>query len=70
LWKYSTPEILNKIDILPITIFKKFPVVGHPVGLASMDQKYYYTCFLKTPEKVGGTYMQVPLVIDRGSFGL
>lgn len=46
----------------------RFPVKGSPKGHASMDEKYYYTCYSKAPSSPGengGVYRRVPMVLDR-----
>ena len=43
----------------------RFLTPGHPTGSAVMDDKYYYTCFMKAPTQLGGQASYVPLALDR-----
>lgn len=67
LWKYSVAG-LSKATSLPAPLkrFWKFPIEGRPTGKASLDDKYYYTCFARKPKVGEGTnYVRVPMVFDR-----
>jgi hypothetical protein len=67
LWKYSVSG-LTKTSTLPAPLkrFWKFPVDGKQAGKASMDDKYYYTCFSRMPKPGEGSYfIKVPMVFDR-----
>jgi hypothetical protein len=65
--KYSVAA-LAKATKLPSPTHRlwKFPVEGRQFGKASMDDRYYYTCFSKMPELGEGPfYKKMPLVFDR-----
>jgi hypothetical protein len=64
IWKYDEKELASSRLPEPEYRLWRYPFPGHPTGLASMDDKYYYTCFLKKPEK-GGNFQAVPLALDR-----
>ena len=71
LWKFS----LNALRGGSLPAFEKsvrqFPIDGHPVGSASMDAKYYYTCFSRPPlQGEGRFYVRVPMALDRRALGL
>ncbi len=67
LWKYSVMG-LSKASTLPAPLkrFWKFPIDGKQDGMASMDDKYYYTCFSRMPKPGEGSYfINVPMAFDR-----
>jgi hypothetical protein len=67
LWKYSVAG-LSKASTLPAPLkrFWKFPIDGHQTGKASMDDKYYYTCFSRMPKPgEGSNFINVPMAFDR-----
>lgn len=65
LWKYSSRQFLEKNLPLPELTISKFPVNGHPTGYAFMDDTYFYTCFVRWPDKPGDKLYKFPLAIDR-----
>lgn len=70
IWKYRIDSLKGSAMPAPEERIWRFPVQGHPIGRAAMDEKNYYTCFLHAPEKPGGRYKIRPLVLDRGASGL
>ena len=67
LWKYSVAG-LSKASTLPAPLkrFWKFPIDGNQTGKASVDDKYYYTCFSRMPKPGEGSYfIKVPMALDR-----
>lgn len=65
IWKYAVNDLKGSQIPEPEQRIWRFPVNGHPVGHASVDEKYYYTCFEKAPAKPGGYRYHVPLALDR-----
>lgn len=72
IWKYRIDDITKAFrgNKLPEPEYRlwKFPVKGHPIGAASMDENNYYTCYLKAPSyrgENGGFYRKVPMALDR-----
>lgn len=67
LWKYSLDALISSKKIpSPLKRIWKFPIQGNPTGKASMDDKYYYTCFSRAPQPHQGPYFyNVPMVLDR-----
>ena len=65
IWKYLLNSLSEKSLPEPENRVWHFDVNGHPTGSPSMDEKYYYTCYLKAPLKSGGKYTKVPLALDR-----
>lgn len=67
LWKYSVSGLAAASTLpSPLKRFWKFPVEGRQTGKASMDDKYYYTCFSRMPKEGEGSYfIKVPMVLDR-----
>lgn len=68
IWKYNAHHLKGGSIPEPEYRLWKFPVKGHPTGHPSMDDKYYYTCYLKAPAypgENGGLYKNVPMVLDR-----
>jgi hypothetical protein len=66
LWKFSLKSLMAQKLPKPMRRVWKFPLEGHPTGKPSMDDKYYYTCFLKAPGPGEGAYFKkVPTVLDR-----
>ena len=64
-WKYGLDSLRQKTLPEPENRVWKFLGDGHPTGSPALDQKYYYTCYLKAPLKPGGKYTRVPLALDR-----
>lgn len=67
IWKYSN-KILTGASTLPSPLKKvwKFPLEGSQKGKASMDDKYYYTCFSRMPKPEEGPYfIKMPAAFDR-----
>jgi hypothetical protein len=66
IWGYDFAD-LQGIKALPAPLIHALPfaVKGHPIGHASVDDRYYYTCFSRAPEKRGALYQNVPLAIER-----
>lgn len=65
--KYSV-DSLARATKLPSALKRvwRFPLEGHPTGKASIDDRYYYTCFSKMPgEGQGSLFRSVPLAMDR-----
>ncbi len=50
IWKYDLTQFRDRKLPEPSLRMFKFPVDGHPVGSATMDEKYYYTCFMQRDE--------------------
>ncbi len=67
LWKYSVAGLSNASTLpAPLKRFWKFPIDGKQTGKASMDDKYYYTCFSRMPKPGEGPYfIKVPMAFDR-----
>lgn len=70
-WKYAL-SALNGGKRLPEpeTRLWRYPIKGAPTGAASLDDKYYYTCFEKAPPSPGGRYTRIPLALDRHAIEL
>jgi hypothetical protein len=71
-WKYDARKFQGKRLPVPEERLTKFPFINsHPTGAASVDDTYYYTCFVKGPQKPGDTkFEKFPLAIDRREFKL
>lgn len=71
IWKYAI-NTLNGGRRLPEPEARlwKYPVPGAPTGAASLDDKYYYTCYEKAPAHPGGRYTRVPFALDRHAMNL
>ncbi len=69
LWKYDLSSIRGTKIPNPESEISIFPVVGHPTGIPSMDDTYYYTCFSKAPPN-GGVFTHVPMAIERSAIHL
>lgn len=69
LWKYNVTDMNSHALPAPRTSVSKFPIDGHPIGHAQMDDKYYFTCYSKAPPH-GGAYKQVPMALERAPLGL
>lgn len=68
IWKYRLSSLQSQKLPEPVLRVWRYPLKGHPTGLASMDERHYYTCYLKAPTypgENGGSYTRVPFVIDR-----
>ncbi|MBN8542500.1 MAG: hypothetical protein J0L82_19070 [Deltaproteobacteria bacterium] len=67
LWKYSVAGLAQAKTLpAPLMRFWKFPIDGTQTGKASMDDKYYYTCFSRMPKPGEGSYfIKVPMAFDR-----
>lgn len=67
LLKYSISSLSNNSKMpMPLKRFWKFPITGKQKGKASLDEKYYYTCFSRMPNPGEGSYfINVPMVFDR-----
>lgn len=70
IWKYDLVSLGGKSLPEPQQRISQFPGNGHPTGHAAMDDKYYYTCFVKAPAKPGGAYKLVPLALERSALKL
>ena len=46
-----------------------FPAKGTPIGRPTFDEKNIYTCFRKAPEKPGGKYESIPMILNRKVLG-
>lgn len=67
IWKYNRQSLSgNKLPEPELRIWR-FPLKGHPTGAATMDDKYYYTCFSRPPNEnePQGLMIRVPMAIDR-----
>lgn len=64
---YDLAAITGKSIPSPTARVRSYPVDGHPIGFAMLDDKYYYTCYSKapTPPGHGGVYSKVPMALDR-----
>jgi hypothetical protein len=69
-WKYNLGDLNTSTLPGPAAQIWRFPSQGHPVGKPAMDEKYYYTCFLRAPEKPGGSYKAVPVAFSRSELML
>lgn len=67
LWKYSISALQTAQTLpSPLKRFWRFPNPGRQIGKASLDQKYYYTCFDRMPGPgEGSNPIRSPLVLDR-----
>lgn len=68
IWKYGMSSLKTQTPLEPEYRLWKFPLKGHPTGTPAMDEKYYYTCYLKAPSypgENGGYYRNIPMVLDR-----
>lgn len=65
--KYSISKLTTATKLpAPASHLFKFPFDGRQFGQASMDDRYYYTCFSKMPGPGEGPYSKkMPLVFDR-----
>ena len=63
-WKYSLDNVQGSSLPEPENRVWKF-LGGNPTGRATMDEKYYYTCFSKAPKERGGAWHNVPVALDR-----
>ncbi|KYG66191.1 hypothetical protein AZI86_03785 [Bdellovibrio bacteriovorus] len=70
---FWTFDLVNgKVAEDPTYLRHRFPYKGHPSGRGSMDQKYFYTCYLMAPEypgENGGRYKNVPTALERVKLG-
>lgn len=67
IWRYSAQSLLGSQLPNPETRVWQFPEEGHPTGLPSLDDTYYYTCFLRSTEQ---GFQKVPRVLLRQQIGL
>lgn len=68
IWKYSISSLLKSSTKVPEPLRRvfQFPEIGHPVGHASLDDKYYYTCFSRVPKPgEGSLFIREPRTLDR-----
>jgi hypothetical protein len=68
IWKYDISALRGSQMPEPLIRIWRFPTQGHPTGAATMDDKYYYTCFSKAPAfpgDNGGVFRRVPMALDR-----
>lgn len=68
IWKYDLASLSPRATKMPEPRKRiwTFPMKGHPTGSPAMNEKYYYTCFLKAPEPGGnGWYTRHPAALDR-----
>jgi len=73
LWKFNLHTLATtKSNELPSPLLRlfKFPMKGHPVGSAAMDDQYYYTCYSTPPPSGSGLMIHAPLALDRALVGL
>ncbi len=62
IWRYDTKKMSGDELPHPFRMWK-FPVRGHPKGKGVFTPKYFYTCYLKAPDR-GGYYQNIPLVLN------
>jgi hypothetical protein len=72
IWKYSLSNLHGYTLPPPENTVRPFPVDGHPIGSAAMDEKYYYSCFSKAPPKAWpesqrASYKKIPVALERHS---
>lgn len=68
IWVFAIDALKGQKIPAPEQRVWKFPLAGNPIGAATLDEKYYYTCFSKAPAhpgENGGWYRKVPLALDR-----
>lgn len=73
LWKFSKSELNNKVlSVLPQNQFWSFPEKGHPTGLPTLDDEFYYTCYQVPPKSPSdkGMYRRVPVALNRSQMML
>lgn len=62
IWKYELKSLLGSRTLPePIQRVWRFGMKGHPSGAASIDDRYYFTCF------VDGNFRRVPTALDRAA---
>lgn len=65
IWNYSIGEINRQNRKLPRPRrVWKFPYKGHPKGKGTINDSYFYTCFLKAPETRGNRYQNKASVLS------
>ena len=65
IWNYSIEEINRQNRKLPRPRrVWKFPYKGHPKGKGTINDSYFYTCFLKAPETRGNKYQNKASVLS------
>jgi len=69
-WEYGLPALTGRALPEPENRVWRFTPAGNPTGRASLDDKYYYTCFTAAPEKPGGPYRTLPLALNRAQLRL
>lgn len=72
IWKYGLGSLDTARSRVPEPEGRvwRFPVNGSPTGHPSMDEKHYYTCFIKIPADPQGPRSRVPMALDRKELGL
>ena len=67
-WKYGLSTLKGSSVPTPEHRIWKFGREGHPIGRASVDEKYYYTCFQAREGR--SQYKRVPVALDRQTLKL
>jgi hypothetical protein len=70
IWKYSLASLGAKTLPEPENRLWRFTPAGNPTGAASLDEKYYYSCYSFAPEKPGGIYRNGPIALNRAQLML
>lgn len=73
IWKFNLDSLVGNGLADPESNLWRYPVNGHPIGAAALDDKYYYTCFSKAPSypgENGGFYRKVPMALNRAELML
>jgi hypothetical protein len=70
IWKYSLAALAGKALPEPENRLWRFTPAGNPTGAASLDDKYYYSCYSFAPEKPGGMYRNGPIALNRAQLML
>ena len=65
LWKYDISRLGNQKLSEPAQRLWVFPQGASPVGHATMDATYYYTCVTLPPTSHAGHYTRRPMAVDR-----
>ena len=70
LWKYDISRLGNQKLSEPTQRLWQFPQGVSPIGHATMDATYYYTCVTIPPSSRGGHYTHRPMALDRHALRL
>ncbi|MCO5142036.1 MAG: hypothetical protein M9962_02980 [Oligoflexia bacterium] len=73
IWKYNINSLMGTSMPDPELRLWDFPIKGHPTGHATLDKKYYYTCYLRAPSfpgENGGYYKNIAVALDRNEWNL